>query len=361
MIKISRWVLAVVTVVTIAAWAGPLLAEDAPLQTNGFVDVYYSHNTNNPKSRLNGFANFDFHHKTFSLNLAELQFKKTAAPVGFRVDLDFGETTDLVHCARLSCGKVVSDEEPYKNVQQAYLTWAGPSGFTMDAGKFVTHMGAEVIETKDNWNYTRGLLFAFAIPYYHAGVRFNYPVSDKVFLNGYVYNGWNNVVETNSKKTYGVQIGLTPVKQFPILLSWLGPEDTATGKDRHVYEITATLLASDQVSLMLDYNHGREDLKTGGTGTYKGFALYGRVVSASRPCALAVRYERTDDDDNLMYGTLTSPKVSEVTVTGEHVVAKNLLARLEFRHDTSDKDIFEDRNGVTDSQNRIVAGLVYSF
>jgi Putative beta-barrel porin-2, OmpL-like. bbp2 len=28
-------------------------------------------------------------------------------------------------------------------------------------------MGNEVIETKDNWNYGRSLLFTLAVPYYH--------------------------------------------------------------------------------------------------------------------------------------------------------------------------------------------------
>jgi len=35
----------------------------------------------------------------------------------------------------------------------------------MDLGKFVTSAGAEVIEAKDNWNYSRSLLFVNAIPY----------------------------------------------------------------------------------------------------------------------------------------------------------------------------------------------------
>ena len=39
----------------------------------------------------------------------------------------------------------------------------------MDFGKFVTSAGAEVIESKDNWNYSRSLLFAYAIPYWHFG------------------------------------------------------------------------------------------------------------------------------------------------------------------------------------------------
>ena len=44
-----------------------------------------------------------------------------------------------------------------------------------DVGKFVTPIGAEVIESQDNWNYTRSILFGYAIPFYHVGVRATCP------------------------------------------------------------------------------------------------------------------------------------------------------------------------------------------
>ena len=56
---------------------------------------------------------------------------------------------------------------------------------------------SEVIEAKDNWNYSRSLLFALAIPYYHSGVRATYSPTDKISVMGTIVNGWNNVVENN--------------------------------------------------------------------------------------------------------------------------------------------------------------------
>src|ERR1035438_296348 len=40
----------------------------------------------------------------------------------------------------------------------------------------MTSAGAEVIETNQNWNYSRSLLFAWAIPYYHFGLRASIPI-----------------------------------------------------------------------------------------------------------------------------------------------------------------------------------------
>ena len=68
----------------------------------------------------------------------------------------------------------------------------------VDVGKFVTPMGAEVIESKDNWNYSRDFLFTRAIPFYHFGARAKYTFNDKYSATGYVLNGWNNIVDSNS-------------------------------------------------------------------------------------------------------------------------------------------------------------------
>lgn len=336
---------------------------------HGFVDTYYSYNFNKPDSNLNGLSNFDFRHNDFSLSLAELVISKSTSesvPVGFRIDLDFGETTDFVHCGPAFSCPSGHPEAPYKNIQQAYVTWATPIGLTFDMGKFVTHMGFEVIESKDNWNYTRSLLFCCAIPYYHSGVRANYAISDLFFVNGYVYNGWNDVVETNGMKTYGAQIGITPIKMLPIVLNWIGPEtvDTVYEK-RNVFDAIATLNLSDTLSFAVNYDYGTQKSLAAGTAgdtqTYSGIAGYARAAMGNN--AVAVRYEYVSDKDNVMFATAAGgAKVQEVTVTGETKVGGNLLLRLEYRHDMADKDIFEKEGAtVTDKQDRVVAGIVYSF
>ena len=91
-----------------------------------------------------------------------------------------------------------------RNIEEGYISYLAPvgKGLQIDFGKFTTPIGAEVIEAKDNWNYSRSLLFALAIPYYHTGLRLTYAPTSKVSVMGLVVNGWNNVVENNSGKTY---------------------------------------------------------------------------------------------------------------------------------------------------------------
>ena len=93
--------------------------------------------------------------------------------VGFRLDLTGGPASALVNALE-------PGEAGYlQTFQQAYVSYLAPvgSGLQIDAGKFVTPAGAETIETRDNWNYSRSFLFALAIPYYHMGVRTAYRVN----------------------------------------------------------------------------------------------------------------------------------------------------------------------------------------
>ena len=371
-----------IRILTIFLFVGMLVpksvrAEEVPaFKISGFVDAYYSYNFNNPDSRLNlpedvGGSNFDFYHNTFSLNLAELVVSKAAEPVGFRMDLDFGPTTDFVHGGLAAIHPPIhgtsAEGEVFKNVQQAYVTWAAPFGVTFDLGKFVTHMGAEVIESKDNWNYTRGLLFCCAIPYYHAGLRANYPINDMIFVNGYVYNGWNNVIENNDMKTFGAQIGITPIPQLPILLNWVGPEEckdpatcTSLYTDRQVYDVIVTFNATDALSFMVNYDYGTQDGLGGAEDSeWSGVAVYAKYAWSETGAAV-LRYETFDDEDGFGgFGT----KIQEVTATYERKIGNGLLVRVEARQDMADDPIFEDEDGdiTEDTQSRVVLGAIYSF
>ena len=186
---------------TAAAVTEPAAAQDASakqdsatldffrkIEISGFVDTYYSYNFNRPSqpcATVGGVAisnclyNFNVAHNSLSLNLAEVALEKKPTEdsrAGFRVDLDYGPTATLVHAAE------PGGTTTYQNIQQAYVSFLAPAGkgLQLDFGKFVTWSGQELIETKDNWNYSRGLLFSWAIPYYHTGLRATYILLEEV-------------------------------------------------------------------------------------------------------------------------------------------------------------------------------------
>ncbi len=353
-------------------WVGAGSAEDSKVSITGFVDTYYSYNFNNPDSRFNKLHNFHFNDRQFSLSLAEVAFQKAPEPAGFRVDLDFGPTTDWVHSTEptVPAGGTPKGMEVYKNIQQAYVSYKAANGVTFDMGKFVTHMGYEVIESKDNPNYSRSLLFAWAIPYYHAGFRANVPLGDKLYVNGYVYNGWNDVQDENNSLTLGAQVGFTPAKNLSIIQNWIGGKEGVAEDRRDVLDTVVNINLADNLllGLNLDYGRAANGVSAGNDATYKGLAALLKVSLSDR-LAVTPRYEWFDDADSFATGSATtlplgtSVTLQEATLTGEYKFDKAMLTRLEYRRDWADVNVFDKEAGTNnvDSEQMVTLGVVYAF
>jgi hypothetical protein len=337
-------------------WASPALAQDPapaatppPIEVNAFVDAYYTYNFNGVDPT---FRTFDVQHNTFSLSLAEVNLGKAVSPesrVGFRADLDFGKTADLVAAFEPE----ENGQEIYKHVQQAYLSLL-TGKVQWDVGKFVTPIGAEVIESQDNWNYTRSILFGYAIPFYHVGVRGAWAVNDKVSLTGFLLNGWNNGSELNGAKTFALNATLKPSTKLTWYLNYMGGEEVPDGDTRHLFDTTASWSATDRLSLMGNFDYGKE-----GDVEWWGLAAYAKY-QAKPEWALVGRYEYVDDTEGgfMLLGTTGQ----SVTVTSDHLVAGGLKARLEYRTDFADQPVFPTDDGVPKkSQTTLTVGLVYGF
>ncbi|HET9363125.1 MAG TPA: porin [Vicinamibacterales bacterium] len=325
----------------------------------GTFDTYFHYNFNDPETgSITPLRNFDFFHNQFSFALAELAFSKPPTaddPVGFRLDLDYGSVTDWVHSVDPAGPEVV------KHFQQAYVSYMAPvgTGLTFDFGKFVTQHGAEVIEAKDNWNYSRSLLFAWAIPYYHMGMRVGYSPNDKVTLGASVNNGWNNTDENNSGKTYGVQGLFKPTAAFTTIVNYMsGPEQIDNSDDwRHLFDITLTYALNDVFSVMGNYDYGHDTVE-GSAVSWQGVGVYLKA-QATPYFAVIPRYEYYNDEDGFTTGD--AQNVQEFTLTAEFKHSKGFFTRLEYRRDWSDIDFFEKDGLPADNQNTFSIGFVYSF
>lgn len=328
-----------------------------PIDFSGLIDVYYDKNFNNPASQINGLRNFDVKANQFSLNMAKLSLEHGPDPVGFRVDFGFGRAFDIIHKA----GEPAGTPSIMQNIEQAYVSFKpkDAKGLQLDFGKFVTSAGAEVIETKDNWNYSRSLLFAWAIPYYHFGFRSTMPVG-KYFTGGFqLVNGWNNVEDNNSGKTMGF-VGNFATKK----VSWsnnyyTGPENTNTNKGwRNLYDTTLLLTPNDAFNAYINYDYGsnRNPDKTGAHWTGIAFAAkMSKGIFAFTP-----RFEFFNDADG--FSTGTTQKVKEFTMTGEIKMKEGVLTRLEYRRDFSNQKFFErGASGLSKNQDTVLIGLVAFF
>ena len=261
-------------------------------------------------------------------------------------------------------------------LKEGYMSYLAPigKGLQIDAGKFVTPAGAEVIETNQNWNYSRSLLFYYAIPYYHFGVRTKYTFNDKWSVSGYAVNGWNNIVNNTGGANGIVSLGWTPNKKVTLTENYLFgpnvniPAFVATPAVPAVPVSTSWRNLSDTVfaynptaklSLVANFDYGQQS-KVGPTNQseyWTGVAAY--VKYAVNPnVAMAARYEYYNDHYGFTTGT--AQHLNEITGTIERKIAGHLISRLEYRHDGSNQNFFQ--RGIPSfvkGQTTVDAGLVF--
>jgi len=343
---------------------------------SGFVDGYYGYNFDHPQiistggtvlagnggDRFSSYRAFDAPYQAFTLNMIELIADKppdaSNSRLGYHVALGFGNAMNVVNAT-----------DPgglgfAQYLKEGYLSYLAPvgKGLQLDFGKFVTQHGAEVIESKDNWNYSRGLLFSYAIPFYHFGLRSKYVINDKYNFSVYVVNGWNNLVNNNTGATLGLQLGWNPTKKWTIVQNYMvGPEENNnTSNIRELWDTVVTYNATSKLSLMGNFDYGRGDRTptVPGVAYWTGGAGYIRYAFNDR-YALGARYEYYDDPQGFTTGT--AQHLNEFTGTFERIIAHHLITRLEFRRDMSNVPSFLKGSSPIDNQNTVAMGLVYAF
>jgi hypothetical protein len=335
---------------------------------NGFLSTSYSYNFNRPASGTNQFRVFDFDDDTFKLDEFELVAQKTASKVrdtGFRVDMTLGSSVSRVAASgglfRDAAG-IASDID----VHQAFVSYVAPagSGLRFDAGKFITGHGYEVIDGYDGWNdnATRSVLFGYAIPFTHVGLRASYTFSPRVSGMAMLVNGWDVARDNNRARSLGAQLTLTPRPPLTILISAMtGPERTGNDSDRrNLLDVVAILKATTRLTLGANVDFGTEEnaVGPGQDAGWSGAAAYARMTSKG-PWALSARVEAFSDSDGARTGVAQT--IKEFTLTPERRLSPHLLLRADLRVDRSDQQVFDDSPGLTRTQPTVLFNAIYSF
>jgi hypothetical protein len=228
-------------------------------------------------------------------------------------------------------------------LEEGYLTYQLPvgKGLTLKAGKFVTLLGAEVIEAKSNYNFSRSFLFGYAIPFTHIGALLSYPITEQINLTGGMIDGWDNVRDNNQAKGFMGSLSYAPLDQLSMSVNGTyGAEQTDNNSDkRGVIDFVVTIKPVDRLTFLLNYDWGNEaDASlTGTTAEWQGFAGVVNYDFTDRFSA-AFRGEWFEDDGGARTGR--SQDLWETTLDLKYVLTKHLYTRAEYRHDESNHHVF---------------------
>ncbi|HSS46384.1 MAG TPA: outer membrane beta-barrel protein, partial [Burkholderiales bacterium] len=319
------------------------------LSLNGYLDVSYSYLSTSGKfapppatpASLNSRVS-DFQHNSFSVHQAAFTLaKQPKEGFGALVNLTAGEDADVIHSFGSGFGTTTNFD-----VTQAFAQYAkGP--FTAIGGKYVTLAGAEVINPTQDTNFSRSILFGFAIPFTHTGVRGTYAVSDTLsFILG-VNNGWDQLQDANSSKTAEVGVSYAPLKNLSIAAQgYFGREPVTAPLPstqqgfRSLVDVVATYTATDKLTLILNGDWGAQKNTAGSglvttgnnTARWYGLAAYG-IYQFTDQWRGSLRAEYFGDKDG--YRTGVAQDWKEVTLTLAYLPTKNIELRGEVRADRS--------------------------
>jgi len=411
---------------------------------SGYVDVSY---TEQFGGRGTGFGGsqaighqFDVNNDNFNVNAVKIALEKALPDknewaAGFRIDTILGSDAKFLgdsafggSSSSINSGtsSSVSTSTSYPiALEQALVKFRIPVGNGLDiyAGKFVTFLGYEVIESPANPNFSRGLLFTNAIPLTHTGVYADYKFNDTFEAKFGVVDGWNNSISPGSTgspnatdlqnhysfggKAITGQLNINaPGKNANITQSFIYSPDgenygTGAGFDNgpvFVYDIwgnwSPTFVKDSALTLGFNadfgyngatgsplegnygFGQGNPDDVSGShffsgdhdSNTWYGIALYAQY-KLNKVITLAARgeYLHSDAGEFEKFGAFdTNVDDFSETLTASFAIWDNLLTRAEYRYDhVVNGTIFPSGNSVGQAtyqdQNEVSLEAVYSF
>jgi len=310
-------------------------------QVSGFGDVgVVSSSIAAPNGSITGrvFDNLDRRPQFHTLSLTAAY----TGPVGGKLELNMGDDADVIASYPKFGGVGTID------ITQAYASLT-QGKFTLIGGKFETLAGAEVIESPSNVNFSRSILFGYAVPFTHTGARLTYAASDKVSLIAGLNKGWDTTKTVtsndNNRLTTELGLSLTPSAAFSFTAqAYTGiveAFDPLANQRRSLIDLVGTYHFNDKLTGIVNYDSGRQTNSTLvdsfgvaqpalGTATWTGLAGY--ISYALTPKVTGtLRGEYFNDANGSRTGL--SQHWSEATLTGAYALTPNVTFRLEGRKD----------------------------
>ena len=348
-------------------------AVDGALEFSGYLDVsgnYLSKSKNfvvpgTPNMPVGNSRVFDLERRGFAVQQLAITLQSLPKQgLGGLLNVTAGKDADVIAADGLGGG-----QKKKIDLTQAIVQYAtGP--VTLSAGKFVTLAGAEVINSSAASNFSRSILFGYAIPFTHTGARAVYAVDDTLNFTLGVNRGWDTVRKHASSPTLEAGVSYTPSKMLSFSAQgYSGKEITDpvlnTQGTRNLIDLVGTYNVNDKLTLIANYDYGTQanaGLANGSTGRAKWSGLAGYAnYQLSDQWKVSGRAEYFDDRDGAR--TNVVQKWKEVTMTLSYLPTKAIEIRGELRADSSNVASFANAAGTGSSkrQNSVGIEALYKF
>ncbi len=348
------------------------------VESRGTLDVYYLFNFNQPQvvtppsstslgqpAGNNTYRIFDPYHDTLSLSLVELSLSKKLKRSEIVVDLGAGQTVEILS----------PRDEVSKHLLQGYIniTPTFSEYLTIQVGKMYTHLGYEVVKASENWNYSRSVLFGYAIPFWHVGAAFRYVLKPDVLQAGlFIYNENAGLYETNRSKSVGLQLQGTAWDDARFTYNFLsGPEISSDGVThvRTLHEGIWSQSITENWQAAVDVVFGQLSRARSNQRRNAQWLAWAAYLKWQKGAFyLSPRYEIYTDRSGATVETATTEKpalpqrIITSTLTAGWEIEEGLEWKFEARHDRSSARLFNAHDQETrPTQSTLSTALVVKF
>jgi len=365
------------------------LSKKLDLSLYGYVETSYTQNFNNPLSGINQNRSFDGDANSFRPNMAQIVLEKGASTdgdmvkrAGFRIKLDIGEDEKFT-------GGTGADDFDF---QEAYVNFIAPigNGLRLQAGRMNTLIGYEVIESPLNPNFSRSFMFGMGEPFTVTGVRAAYDFNEYVTFAMSAINSFTGTqVDLNNSKSVEALLSIAPMDNVGIsIFGFWGPEGVrgASNADRLQIGGILDVQVTKKAEVVVEAYYGNQanasrfpmsSLPAGVNARWNGVAGY-FIYDFNDQWGARVRAEIFEDKAGLFSCQLTNNTVAgnaqacfpgsnnaqtlwESTWTLQYKPVPSVITRIEFRHDKSNQNTFQEGVNGVNNQSTLAGEAIFLF
>lgn len=342
------------------AGANSQTIDSASISFSGYVDTYLAWYTDSTGVHdYQKFPTVSPRSGQFGLNIAQLTGKFNGSHARATVSLHYGDLPSSVWSTDFNL-----IQEANAGVKICDKAW-------IDAGFFRTHVGGEGLYPKENIASSISIPTWFE-PYYEAGVKLNYQISEKVMLNLYALNGYNMFTDNNRKKSGGLLFTYTPSQYFNVGYNNYFGDDTPTDADSishfHIYNNAFVNYEKNKLKILgsVDFcMQQNSDLDDADKSAMMFSGLFAIRYLLPAHFDIYARAEYFNDPDGFLSGVFpghdapSGLNIAGITAGVEYMPWSRSYIRLESRDliADSDQDIFYWDGHFTNSRMEVLLNM----
>lgn len=319
------------------------------LTWSGFLDSYAAHDFNDPTGDR-PYTTQALVDDELRVNLGLLETKLDNTDWRGRIAIQGGDSVKANYSSER--------ERFFRYIQESSLGYKLSDNLWLDTGIYLSHIGLESFNSRDNWNYTRSLVAEYS-PYYETGAKLSYQYDEEWSGQLHVLKGWQNI-SNDRDPALGMQVTWGPNKTYQFIYNnFIGNEHGL----RVFNEILLKYAFNEDFNfgVQFDLGHQNQNYDRGGA-TWHGWAILSQY-KINPKVALGGRVERYSDPHQVLISPESNDSFSAVGMSSniDIQLTSNVLWRNEYRVFIGQNSLFPKDEGFHSSNQIIVSSLCYSF